>query len=120
MSHKIFILDDDDKACQLAQRVLEKAGYDVTGQTQAIGATSAIKSFMPDLVLLDVMMPALSGDNLVEIMNKIIRPRPKVLFYSNKSSQELRDLVSETGIEGFVCKVEGPSALVTAVKDALG
>jgi two-component system response regulator MtrA len=119
MSKKIFILDDDENACRLAALVLARAGYEVQVQTMAIGATSAIKTFSPDLVLLDVMMPALAGDNLVDIIAKVIKPRPKIVFYSNKTSNELRELVAKTGVEGFVCKVDGPSALVATVRKVL-
>jgi len=120
MSQKVFILDDDENACQLAEMVLKKAGYEVSTLTKAIGASNAIRNFGPDLLLLDVMMPALSGDNLVEIINKTVKPRPKIIFYSNKSAQDLRELVEQTGVDGYVCKVDGTGTLVKTVRDLLG
>jgi DNA-binding response OmpR family regulator len=120
MSQKIFVLDDDENSCKLAALALDRAGYKVQTQNMAIGATSAIKSFSPDLILLDVMMPALSGDSLVEIIARVIKPRPKILFYSNKTSQELRELSEKTGVDGYVCKVDGPTAMLSAVRKTLG
>lgn len=119
MKQKIFVLDDDENACQLAEKVLAKAGYQVKTQTRAIGTTQTIKAFAPDLVLLDVMMPALSGDSLVGIINKMIKPRPKILFYSNKMEDELRELVEKSGADGYVCKVAGPTTLVETVSSVL-
>jgi len=119
MSSKIFIMDDDENACNLAARALANEGFEVATETKAIGATQKIKSFLPDLVLLDVMMPALSGEDLIDIIYKIVKPKPKVLFYSNKSREDLRALVEESGADGFVCKVDGPSALTSAVRLAL-
>ena len=115
MSNRIFVLDDDELACELVKNVLTKEGYEVMSRTQAIGATTTIKSFKPDLILLDVMMPAISGENFVEIIQKSIHPVPKVLFYSNLSAPELEKLVEETGVEGYVCKVDGPQALIKNV-----
>jgi len=119
MTYKVFVLDDEETSCQLAKQALTKAGYEVMVQTKAIGATNAIRGFAPHLVLLDVMMPALSGDNLVEIIAKTIRPRPKLLFYSNKSDNELKELVEKSGADGFICKVDGPASLIRAVNAVL-
>ncbi len=119
MSGKIFVLDDDENACQLVKQVLTKAGFDVMAQTKAIGATNNIKNFSPDLILLDVMMPALSGDSLVEIIYRLVKPAPKIVYYSNKSDQDLRELVEKTGVDGYICKVDGPNSLVSKVKGLL-
>jgi len=120
MSQKVFVLDDDQTSCDLARQALDRAGFEVETSTRAIGATAAIRSFSPDLILLDVMMPAVSGENVVEIIDKILKPRPKILYYSNKSSTELRELVNRTKVEGFVCKVDGPTNLVKQVRQTLG
>jgi DNA-binding response OmpR family regulator len=120
MSQKIFVLDDDENTCRLAATALARAGYEVQTQSAAIGATSAIKTFSPDLILLDVMMPALSGDTMVEIIAKSVKPRPRILFYSNKSAHDLRELTDKTGVEGYICKIDGPSALLATVRRVLG
>lgn len=120
MNGKIFVLDDDQTSCDLARQALDRAGFEVATSTRAIGATAAIRAFDPDLILLDVMMPTISGENVVEIVDKILKPRPKILFYSNKSSSELRELVRSSGVEGYVCKVDGPANLVKQVKQTLG
>lgn len=119
MSAKIFVLDDDENACQLAEQVLEKDGYEVKTQTRGIGATAAIRLYKPDLVLLDVMMPAISGGNLAEIIMNTLKPTPKIIFHSNKSADDLRQIVDDTGVDGFVCKTDGPTALINAVRDVL-
>ena len=119
MSYKIFVLDDDETACKLAERVLTQAGYKVMTRTQAIGTTVSVSAFQPDLVLVDVMMPALPGDAVIQILEQHMKPRPKILLYSNKSPQELQALVEKTKVEGFVCKVDGPAALLQAVKSVL-
>ena len=119
MSYKIFILDDDEHACKLAERVLTEAGYKVMTRTHPIGTTVHVSAFQPDLVLLDVMMPALPGDAVIEILDQHMQPRPKILLYSNKSADELKALVQKKKVEGYVCKSDGPSALLKSVKRIL-
>lgn len=119
MGYKVFILDDDEKACKLAERVLTEAGYQVMTSIHPIGTTVQVSAFQPDLVLLDVMMPALPGEAVIEILNQHMRPRPKILLYSNKSEEELRTLAQEKKVEGFVCKSEGPRALLKNVQRIL-
>jgi DNA-binding response OmpR family regulator len=120
MGYKIFILDDDENACKLAERVLTEAGYQVMSRTQAIGTTVSISAFQPDLVLLDLMMPALTGEAVIGILDQHMKPRPKIVLFSNKSTPELRAIAEKNKVEGYVCKVDGPSALLKAVRAALG
>lgn len=119
MTQKIFILDDDENACKMAARVLTEAGFKVMSRTQAIGTTVSISAFQPDLVLLDLMMPALPGEAVIGILDQHMKPRPKIVLFSNKSTQELRAIAQKNRVEGFVCKLDGPSALVKMVKSVL-
>jgi CheY-like chemotaxis protein len=112
---KIMVIDDDENSCRLAEITLRRAGYDVTVRTHALGSSAEIKSFKPDLILLDLMMPGLSGEALADVIAAGIKTRPRILFYSNKSPQELKKLVKKKGVEGFVCKIYGPSALLIRV-----
>jgi len=120
MGYKIFILDDDENACKLAERVLTEAGFQVMSRTQAIGTTVSISAFQPDLVLLDLMMPALAGEAVIGILDQHMKPRPKIVLFSNKSTPELRAIAEKHRVEGYVCKVDGPSALLKAVRAVLG
>lgn len=117
---RIMVIDDDAKTCRMAEIVLKKAGYEVLTRTESLGSSAAIKEYTPDLVLLDLMMPGISGDNLAELIEAGIKPRPAILLHSNKSAVELKELVKKLGVEGFACKVDGPSALIAAVNRALG
>ena len=118
---RVFILDDNENDCRLAQVVLKRAGYDVLAETDAAGAIAAVKNFRPDLILLDVMMPRLSGPDFAEVIaqDRAIPQKPRVLFYSNKSESELRELAERSGVSGYACKTGGPAGLIRAVHRAL-
>lgn len=118
---RIFILDDNETDCRLAQTVLSKAGYDILAETDPAGAVAAVKNFQPDLLILDVVMARLSGPDFAGIIAKdrSIPKKPSLLFYSNKSKNELEELVVNFGAKGYACKTEGPAALIRAVHGAL-
>jgi len=117
-TYKVLVVDDNEYDAQLAEKALTKSGYQVMTQMSAQGVMQKIKSFNPDLLLLDVMMPTLTGEELFKIIksDKSIVNQPKIIFYSNKSAQELRIIVEQTGASGYICKTEGLTALISNLK----
>lgn len=102
---KILIIDDDDRHLLTAQELLEEEGYMVETHNLGFGATNLIKSLRPDLVLLDINMPALSGDKLAAVIkaNEATQNIP-VVFYSSNDEDSLRRSVREARACGYICK----------------
>jgi len=110
---KILVVDDSSSALNLTRHALEGAGYNVLTKREAVLVSHTILHESPDIVLLDVNMPAVSGDKLVEI----IRGHPAnagslLLLYSSKPADELEALVRACGADGFIQK--GPDANLLA------
>ncbi len=114
---KVFIIDDDENALNLARRILEKSDYEVVTTTQVIGSTAAINSFKPDVILVDLMMPALSGERMVELLQKGLHYKPKIILFSNKSEDELRKVAKETGADDYIAKINGPASIMRKVSE---
>lgn len=102
---KIMIIDDNEEVLQVTRELLEHEGYDVVMHHNGFGATSAIRANQPDLVLLDINMPALSGENLAPIIrgNEHTKQTP-VLFYSSNDEDTLMESVMRFGVAGYICK----------------
>ena len=64
-SRKIFLLDDDDLIISMLSRALQKAGFEVQTDTESGNALQKIKSFSPDVVLLDIKMPKPDGMDIL-------------------------------------------------------
>jgi CheY-like chemotaxis protein len=106
MSQKrIMIIDDDRTHLLTTQELLEDDGYEVLTHVSGFGATERIMVARPDLVLLDVNMPALSGEALLPILKgrESIKATPVVLHSSNDEST-LRTTATRLGAAGYVCK----------------
>ena len=102
---KILVIDDSAAARKIVSKTLESAGYEVIAKKQAVLVTSTIVREKPHIVLLDVNMPAIQGDKLVEI----IRGHPAgagtiLLLYSVKPAAELEALARRCGADGFIHK----------------
>ena len=113
---RVFVLDDDEGMLIATKRMLEQAGFDVRVSNHAIGASKDISKYYPHIVLLDVMMPALKGTKIVGIIRKNMDPAPVIILYSNKASDELRELAIESGADDYLCKTEGPSGLLRKIR----
>ena len=102
---KILVVDDDATHLLCAKEILEDAGYEVVIHTGGFGATEKVMVEQPDLVLIDVNMPALSGDGLVGVLRgREQTQRVPILLYSSNDEGALRRTVDRLGIEGYVSK----------------
>ena len=101
----IMIIDDDVKHLLTAKDLLENMGYEVRIHHFAFGATNAVREAQPDLVLLDMNMPALSGEKLSTLLlsNGKTRDIP-IVFYSSNDEDSLRKAVAEHGVRGYIAK----------------
>jgi DNA-binding response OmpR family regulator len=114
---KVFLIDDDPATLQLYTRALQNAGFDVDSTSQVIGTVNKINTFSPDIILLDVMMPALGGDKVVKILKQSVRSRPNIILLSNKGEDELKMLSKECGADDFITKLSGPFSVIRKVNE---
>ncbi|HET8773327.1 MAG TPA: response regulator [Thermoanaerobaculia bacterium] len=117
---KILVIDDDDKALAVVKRTLEAAGYDVVTAESALKLPILVQRERPDLVLLDVEMPALSGEHVLSLtpMFDFLRNVPIVL-HSAKSEDELQALVAKSNARGYIRKSGNPIRFVEQIRGFL-
>lgn len=102
---RILIIDDDISHLTSTRGILEAEGYEVFVHTQGFGATNVVRQLRPDLILLDVNMPGLSGENLISVFqaNPLSSDIP-VVFYSSNDEDLLRGSVKRLGARGYISK----------------
>ncbi|MBX7219122.1 MAG: response regulator [Blastocatellia bacterium] len=74
MGKKILVVDDDDAIRELFDGLLTEAGYEVALAEDGLAAVAYLKKEVPDLVILDVMMPVINGPRLMELIRSSDRP----------------------------------------------
>lgn len=101
----IMVIDDDDIHLYTTKELLASGEIEVITHQGSFGATNRLKEVRPDLLLLDVNMPALSGANLADIIKPLCREmNTRIVFYSSNDEETLRELVAARGADGYVCK----------------
>lgn len=102
---RVLLVDDDATMLRTASRVLSRAGFDVMTHEGAFDATNAITRFRPDVALIDVNMPFLSGDQLVQLFAKQRATKHiRVVLFSSNDEASLRALALSSGAAGFISK----------------
>ncbi|MEM8932346.1 MAG: response regulator [Acidobacteriota bacterium] len=113
----ILVVDDNEIVREITCQVLDDAGYRAVPLSNAFALTQAILDHRPELILLDVRMPALSGEKATQILRqrRFSRDIP-IVFYSELDEAELERLVAETGASGHLRKQPGARGVVEAVE----
>ncbi len=117
----IVIIDDDLLVLETARRLLERDGLRVFVYSEGYDATNFAVRHRPDLVLMDVNMPFLSGDSMATLFKRHeqLSHVPLVLFSSNEEGA-LRRMAREIGVAGYICKSEMGSGFSARILSLLG
>lgn len=115
----VLVIDDSDVARGEMMRVLEQAGFRVTGLASPIGATRTILELGVQCVVIDILMPGMRGDRLAALFRGNPRMRDLgVVLVSGASPSELLSLSVESGANAVVSKARLQD-LVPAVYKAI-
>lgn len=111
------MIDDSPVARSALRQHLEHAAIDVFDLASAIGATRAILQNGIDAVVVDVSMPGLSGDKLVEVLRRNSRLKGlAIVLVSAKPSEELQEIARTCACDGVLSKEEVEGKLVPLLK----
>ena len=119
MARKILVVDDTAKNAKLLADILSFKGYEVCTAASGAEALRSIKERNPDLVLLDVMMPGMTGYEVCQAIraDPETRALPVVLVTALDSSERVRGL--EAGADDFITKPIHQPELLARVKSLL-
>lgn len=120
MKNKIFIVDDDPQVHKMLSTVLLPKNFDVKVAPNAIEAWEKINHFKPHLIILDIMMPGMSGVELCQkIRNDKNLKNVLILMLSAKDTQNDRLKGLQYGADDYVTKPFHVSTLVNKIEHML-
>jgi DNA-binding response OmpR family regulator len=117
---KIVAVDDHAEILTIIKTKLSRNGYEVETLIDATQALSKVREIMPDLVLLDIMMPKLTGFDICgEIKSDPKLQHIKVVFLTAKDIDFARQKAEELKADGFIAKPFSPKELLAYINDLL-
>jgi len=104
---KIAIVEDDQAISQMYRLKFETEGYEVNTANNGKLGLELAETMRPDIVLLDLMMPEMNGDEMLEKMRATDWGKDiKVIILTNMGEQEAPDSIKRLNVRRFIVKAE--------------
>ncbi len=115
-SKKILVVDDEVDILELLKYNLKKEGYNVKTVTNGIEAVKTAKEFIPDLVLLDIMMPHQDGVETCRLLRELKELENTFIIFLTARSEEYSEVAAfDIGADDYITKPIKPRALMSRI-----
>ena len=109
---RILVLDDSPVAAKLAASHLGTMGFEAKTATSLVQFEQVLKEFSPHVILSDVEMPEVSGDQICSVLRGQFETASiPILLFSGLEEADLSARAQRAGADGYICKNAGPAAL---------
>jgi pilus assembly protein CpaE len=120
MSEKILVVDDDPETLRLVSLMLKRQGFQIVAAESGQQAVAMASSELPDIVLLDVMMPDMDGYEVTRLLRKMPEmATTPIMMFTAKTMVEDRVAGFEAGVDDYITKPVHPNELVAVIKTML-
>jgi DNA-binding response OmpR family regulator len=118
---QIAIIEDDQAISQMYRFKFEAEGFTVETADNGKRGLELAESMKPDIILLDLMMPEMTGDEMLDRLRKTVWGKSiKVIILTNVGEQELPPKVKQLGVSGIILKADmTPRQVAEMVKKQL-
>ena len=120
LAKQILVIDDDPTLTKMVESRLNANGYAaVTSNDAAVGLEKAMKQ-IPDLVILDVMMPIINGYNMCTLLKSEQKTRNiPIIMLTSRSEDQDKAIGKEVGVDAYLTKPFKMEELLKTVEDLL-
>lgn len=120
MKRKIFVVDDEPDILELLQININKAGYEVSTFEDSVSLLNTLKTGLPDLIVLDIMLPEIDGFEVCRIIrnSKLWKDIP-ILMLTARDDVMDKVLGLEFGADDYMVKPFSPRELLARIKSIL-
>jgi DNA-binding response OmpR family regulator len=120
--YKIAVIEDDEPIAAMYTFKLEQEGFETRRAIDGSHGLVLAKAFLPDLILLDIRMPIMSGDKMLqELRSYDWGADIRIIILTNISKSEAPHALRFLSVDRYVVKAHStPSQIVEIVKEVLG
>ncbi len=120
VSLKVLLVDDDPDILELLQYNLENEGYLVETAENGKIAIDKAKVFLPDLIVMDIMMPVMDGIEAGRIIKQLPELQKTYLLFLTARAEEYSEIAAfDIGADDYIIKPVKPRALLSRIKAIL-
>ena len=117
---KILLIDDDPFILEMYVLKLKEHNFQIETASNGKEGLAKIREFKPDLLLLDIVMPALDGFDILREIKKNPPPNMKIILLTNLGQKEDVERGMQLGADDYIIKAHfTPSEVVEKVKGLL-
>jgi DNA-binding response OmpR family regulator len=123
MSKRILVVDDEVPIADLLSQALADEGYETRKVVQSLRVYDAVRDFRPDLILLDLMMPYLSGHDELQLISmdpERDQQIPVIVVTAMVDAKRDETTLQQFGVREIVLKPFDLNALVRLIKRTIG
>lgn len=117
---RVLVIDDSPMLVELTVRALTAAGYQASGAQDLASLELKLAEGPFSLILMDVNMPEMFGDDVVEYLRRQKKVTAKLVLYSDISEAELDGKTKASGADGYILKSGGLEAVLGGVMGLIG
>ena len=120
MAEKILIVDDDVETLRLVGLMLQRQGYEIVAADSGSQAITMARKELPDLIVLDVMMPDMDGFQVTQSLRQnAATSLVPILMFTAKSQVDDKVAGYDAGVDDYLTKPVHPAELVAHIKALL-
>ena len=101
---KVLVIDDDATMRMLLKMGLRSHEYDCLTAENGMAAQAVLRSYRPDLILVDLLMPVMDGLTFIQWLRQTACDSTPVLVFTNVSTPKITQEALTTGANAFACK----------------
>jgi CheY-like chemotaxis protein len=116
---KLLLAEDHDDNREMLMRRLDRSGYEVRGAVDGADAVQQALDWRPDVVLMDVSMPVMSGLEATAKIRQKIGKSMRIIALTAHAMTESREACLEAGCDAFASKPIDLPALLTEIEHQL-
>lgn len=120
MAQRILVVDDDGNNLELARKILQASDYDVVVARDGLEAVAVAGAMQPDVILLDLSLPLLSGWDAVERIRQDVAQAVPIIALTAHAMSGDRERALAAGCTDYLAKPYKPAELRAKIIQHLG
>ena len=116
---KVLVVDDNPSFRELIEYTLQDSGFQVVSASNGKEGVDKVVAEKPDIILSDVMMPDMSGIEMIRILNSKGVKIPIIILTGTHFNSQIESLFKEEGVDKFLSKMTPIEEIISQAKKTL-